>query len=52
MRAHNLIPSVYHPYQPAGTEKTACAAEGVQEGGVGREVGFDCLALGGGRGLG
>lgn len=44
-RAHDLVPAVDAPDQPAATVEAAGAAEGVREGCVGGEVGFDCLAL-------
>ena len=51
MRAHDLVPAVDAPDQPAAAFEAACAAERVREGGRGREVGFYRLALHGGRRL-
>ena len=51
LRAHDLVPAVYAPYQPPATLEAAGAAERVSKGGRGCEVLLNGFALGGGRGL-
>ena len=46
LRAHDLVPAVYAPYQPSRAVEGAGAAEWVLEGGVGGEVAFYGGALG------
>ena len=50
-RAQNLVPAVYAPDQPPAALEAARAAERVREGGRGREVLLERLALGRGRRL-
>ena len=49
--AQNLVPAVYAPDQPPAALEAARAAERVREGGRGREVLLESLALGRGRRL-
>lgn len=43
--AHDLVPAVDAPDQPAAAVEAAGAADWMREGGCGREVGFYRLAL-------
>ena len=48
---HDLVPSVYAPYEPSGTIEGSSAAERVREGCVWGKIALDRCSLDGGSGL-